>query len=76
MQTYTYEQWQAEVQKRHPGATFTLETGAGETCGDEGSTTATVQPHDMQDDVVGVYVPGEMCTVWDESEEDDLCWGA
>ena len=60
--TTTLRQWEIRVLQSFPEAVFTLETGAGETYGEPGSTTAHTGP-DLQADVVGVFVPGDCCWV-------------
>lgn len=53
---FNFAKWQARIRAAYPVVLFTTETGAGETYGDIGETTAHVGP-DMQDDVVGVWRP-------------------
>lgn len=61
--------WQAAVRSHHPTARFTLEDGSGRTYGEEGEWTAHTGP-DMQAHVVGTYVPGVACTVYEPNVED------
>jgi hypothetical protein len=50
------EEWKAKLLDLYPAVRFTCEDGTGITYADErGDWTATVEPHDMQADVVGVY---------------------
>lgn len=58
------EGWKVEVQRLHPTAQFTLETGGGETYGEVGDWVAHVGP-DMQADVVGVFSSNDdFAEVW------------
>ncbi len=67
--------WKAEITRLHPTARFTLETGAGETYGEEGDWTAHTGP-DMQADVVGVWCPyGDYVSVWDPVDTADVWEG-
>jgi hypothetical protein len=64
-QALTLEQWQAVVRESYPNGIvqFTVEDGTGRTYGEVGEWTAHIGP-DMQEDVVGVYCPGEFCNVY------------
>ena len=74
MTKLTFEAWKDLVLTKHPQAQFTKETGAGETYGELGDWTAHVGP-DMQADVVGAYVTGEFCSVYDEDGRLDREFG-
>lgn len=56
------EDWKLIIKVAYPHAEFVLETGAGETYGEEGEWTAVTGP-DMQADVVGVYTD-EFCNLY------------
>lgn len=69
-----FERWQGSVLGIYKDAKFTKEDGSGVTYGEIGDWTATIPPHDMQANVVGVYCvetqyayylneEGEECTV-------------
>lgn len=51
----TVEDWKHLVVQAHAGVKFTLEDGSGLTYGEEGDWTATIEPHDMQANVVGIF---------------------